>query len=170
MILEKASQLTKELLDRKLTYDPVTGMFKHIKPDKGFKNKEFAGCLEKKNGYRVINLYGRTYKAHRLAWLTTYGEWPSGQIDHINGDIDDNRIDNLRIATPSQNMWNSRKPKNNTSGIKGVSCISTEQRWTASIKVLRKSKTLGWFKTKEEAAAAYRAAALKYHGEFARLD
>jgi hypothetical protein len=72
-------------------------------------------------------LTGVLYREHRLAWLYMTGEWPTHEIDHINGDRVDNRFCNLREATASENRWNSRKRVNNTSGYKGVSWDSAKR-------------------------------------------
>jgi hypothetical protein len=141
-----------------LRYDPKTGKFWRK-----------AGC-KSANGYRQIRFQGRQFMEHRVAWFMHYGEWPKGQIDHINGKRDDNRIVNLRLATPSENLRNRKKPCNNTSGHKGVSWIKRYGHWQATIKFDGKNKNLGNFATREAAAEAYNQAALKYHGEFANLD
>ncbi|MFD0710604.1 HNH endonuclease [Paenibacillus sp. GCM10027626] len=92
-------------------------------------------------------------------------------IDHINGNRLDNRKSNLRFATRGQNAMNSAG-RNGLSGYKGVFLNKTAKNpsWRALIRVNRKSIHLGCFPTKEEAALAYNAAAIKYHGEFARLN
>lgn len=107
---------------------------------------------------------------HRLAWFLHYGEWPTCQVDHINGDRHDNRISNLRLASSSENQRNRKRPKNNTSGYKGVSWIEHYQMWQATIKFDGKNKYLGRFDTPEEASDAYNKAALRHHGEFAFID
>lgn len=96
---------------------------------------------------------------------------PKGMtVDHINGDKLDNRKCNLRICTQADNSKNRRISSNNTSGFKGVSWISSRNRYVAQIRINKKGITLGYFKCKIEAAKAYNAAALKYHGKFASLN
>lgn len=95
---------------------------------------------------------------------------PNLEVDHIDGDGLNNRRDNLRLATHSQNRQNSKLQSNNTSGYKGVDWYKRDGKWRAKIMVGGRRKTLGVFNTKEEAAAAYDAAAIKHFGEFARLN
>jgi len=94
----------------------------------------------------------------------------SNYIDHVNGNVFDNRKKNLRKATASQNNCNRSKPKNNTSGYKGVTWRERLKKWEASININKKYYYLGAFKDKEEAAKAYNKLAKKLHGEFARLN
>ena len=141
-----------------LMYDPTTGKFWRE-----------AGCASS-SGYRQIWFEGKQHMEHRVAWYLHYGEWPTQQIDHINGVRSDNRIANLRLSTNSENMYNRKKPANNTSGHKGVSWHSGYQRWQAAIAVNGNKMNLGRFATREDAAAAYQRAALHYHGEFVNLD
>lgn len=94
--------------------------------------------------------------------------FPDSLVDHKNGDIFDNRRDNLRPATSAQNAWNSKLRSNNTSGIKGAH-RQQNGKYSSRIEHKRKRTYLGVYATPEEAGAAYRAAALKLHGEFARL-
>lgn len=124
--------------------------------------------MEKK-GYIAICVKTKTYKAHRLAWLYVYGEMPKNQIDHINGIKDDNRIDNLREATASENMFNRLKFKNSKSPIKGISFHIGQQKWTAKIQLNKKRLWLGSYNTFEEAAVAYKNAAIELHGNFINL-
>lgn len=119
-------------------------------------------------GYIIIAIRKRKFRAHRLAWLFVHGSPPPGDIDHINGVRDDNRIANLRLATHSQNMANSRVPCTNTSGIKGVVWDKKLNKWRALIKVNKKSKHIGLFEDKEAAAAAYLEVAKAHFGEYAR--
>lgn len=91
-------------------------------------------------------------------------------IDHINHDRLDNRRKNLRICSHLQNIRNSKKQKNNTSGYKGVSFNKNSQKFRAQIRFNNKNMCIGSFECPKEAAKAYNEAALKYHGEFANLN
>ncbi len=95
---------------------------------------------------------------------------PDTQVDHRNVNTLDNRNENLRIATASNNQQNKRKYKNNTSGYKGVVYAKRRGKWQAVIKINGKAKFLGYFATPESAFAAYTKAALELHCEFARLE
>lgn len=92
------------------------------------------------------------------------------QIDHINGNRLDNRKENLRVCTKSQNAMNSKLARTNTSGYKGVNWDKRYNKWRARIKLNKKEKHLGFFNNKEDAAKAYNEAAIKYFGEFARIN
>lgn len=95
---------------------------------------------------------------------------PDGmQVDHVNHETLDNRRENLRLATFSQNTKNRKRYKNNTSGIKGVSLYKPSQKWIAIISVDGKFKHLGYYVSKEAAAHAYAEAAHRFHGDFACL-
>jgi len=119
------------------------------------------------DGYLRIELKGKKYMVHRIIYEMAYGSIPDlYQIDHVNGNRTDNRLDNLRLATLSQNKWNSSKRKDNTSGFKGVSWDKHKQKWRAQINIFNKRKCSGYFSTKEEAYAARLAAEKIYHGEF----
>jgi hypothetical protein len=95
--------------------------------------------------------------------LLTYGSWPVDQIDHINGNTKDNRLENLRDVSNRENLRNQKIPKNNTSGTLGVSFDKRKQNYQASIKINGKRKHLGYFKNKEEAIAARAVANIKYN-------
>jgi hypothetical protein len=92
------------------------------------------------------------------------------QIDHESRSKDENRINNLRVATRAQNQYNSKVRKDNSSGFRGVGFNKIAKKWTARIKVSGAEIWLGLHETKERAARAYDAAALKYSGEFASLN
>jgi hypothetical protein len=105
-------------------------------------------------GYWYIGVNGRTYFAHRLAWFYVYGEWPDGEIDHINRDGMDNRIANLRIATSSVNKYNRGISEKNTTGHKGVHLNKVHGRYEAYIKRDGRKYSGGLHTTLEDAIAA----------------
>lgn len=117
-------------------------------------------------GYAQAWIEGRQQKLHRLI-AKRMGLNCQNQIDHIDGDGLNNQRENLRAATHSQNLMNTGKQSNNTSGYKGVTWQKREQKWLARIMVNNKLHDLGYYNTKEAAAFAYKIAAKKYCGEFA---
>lgn len=115
------------------------------------------------NGYRYISLRSKRYLAHRLAWFYVNGVWPENDIDHSDGNRDNNSFSNLREATRSQNLANTKHRGGDAP--KGVHFMKNRGTWNAKIG----NKHIGAFKTKEEAAEAYRVAATNKFGEFARF-
>lgn len=169
-----------------LEYDPETGAFKWKRRD----SRHFAGtpgrtsshaaanwnaryagkpALTAKtcDGYLHGNIHNRRVKAHRVAWLVVHGEWPDGQIDHINGDRSDNRISNLRVVSDAENKRNAKLYSTNKTGVPGVSWDRARGKWQAQC--LR--KPLGRFDTFEEAVAARREAerAGNFHPNHGRI-
>ena len=148
-------------------YDPETGILTwKVRRSKRFKVGHIAGTIRQKTGYREVEIEGRYYLAHRLAWFYVHGTWAK-RIDHRDGDRLNNRAANLREATVSQNAANKKMNVTNRCGFKGVRA-SGRNRWRATIETNHKSYSLGTFGTPEEAHAAYMAAAEKLFGEFAR--
>lgn len=171
---------SQEYLRQCMSYDPETGVLTGLKrPDSHFPSphvaaiwnaKFFGNTLGKidREGYVLIGMDRKRYRAHRLIWMLVYGE-DLGQLDpdHINRVKSDNRLLNLRKATRQQNSFNGPARANNTSGVKGVGLF--KNKWRARIKVDGRSIHLGLFTNKEDAALAVRAAALAHHGEFANF-
>lgn len=106
----------------RLSYDRETGGFFWRKRSGSQCAGNKAGTVSA-DGYVKIKITGKMFMAHRLAWLFTYGDWPRGEIDHINGDRADNRISNLRDVSRSANQRNAKRRRDNTSGITGVKMI-----------------------------------------------
>ncbi len=148
-----------------LDYSPETGEFRW-KVAKGRMQPGDTTGSDNGNGYLIIWIDGQRYRAHRLAWLYHYGQWPVADIDHVNGDPTDNRIENLRECTDRENSRNRGPWKRNQSGLKGVH--AQNGKWRAQITADGEKIDLGTFSSREEAHAAYREAARKYHGDFAR--
>jgi hypothetical protein len=147
--------LTQARLKELLHYNPETGIF--------YKNNVEFGCNDK-DGYLLIWVDGKTYRAHRLAFLYVSGEIPKNTVDHINQIKQDNSFINLRLATISENKQNMTKPVvGNTSGYLGVSFCNTYKKFVAGIKVNGKRKQLGYFDTAIEASECYIKAKRKMH-------
>lgn len=136
----------------------------------GLKDYPWRG-IGRNRRYLATTISGKTYYAHRLVWLWHKGVMPS-QVDHINMDTRDNRIENLRECTCATNQYNVRKRSHNTSGYKGVVYhkYCTNKPWFAKIVVNGKVVSLGYYPTPEMAAEAYAKGAIKYAGAFARSD
>ena len=163
--------LTQARLKELLHYDPVTGIFTWItRKAQRIHVGDVAGWANGK-GYLKVEIDGRGYFLHNLAWLYMTGEWPARQVDHKNCVGSYNAWDNLREATAVENGANTRLSKRNTSGFKGVHFRQKKRgtkRWQAYIRKNRQLKHLGYFYTPEEAHAAYVTAASELSGEFAR--
>ncbi|SRR6266436_1876004 len=168
--LEKS--ITGSMLEKILTYDPDTGIFRMAKTRGGAIAGSVTGRT-RPDGYVQVKINERWFLAQRLAWVWMYGEWPKDGMtpDHIDRDKGNNRITNLRLATSIQNAANSSLKKNNKSGYSGVFYLVRKDgrspRWLAYIRVEGKRKRLGFFKTKEEAIEARRIAAETIHGKYA---
>jgi HNH endonuclease/AP2 domain len=166
--VRRRPRITRARLRELLDYNKETGEFRWRKRmNHSAKAGDVAGTLHP-DGYRMIRIKGRDYRAHHLAWLYTVGRWCSRLIDHRDGDPSNNRWNNLRRATASQNGANARRRSNNSSGFKGVS--RHRSRWRASIRKNRRTHHLGIFSTPEAAHAAYVAGARRLFGEFARAE
>lgn len=155
----KTPKLTFERLQETLHYDPDTGNFTRIATGAP------AGGMHH-TGYLYIRIDGKRYAASRLAWMYMTGNFPEKFIDHKNRRPADNRWDNLREASPSENRANTAANRNNKTGVKGV--YLHRGRYDASVRVRGKLIHVGCFATVEEARIAWEHAAKKYHGEFFR--
>ena len=140
-----------------LTYVPKGGYFVWNKSQGRMKAGEIAGTL-RPDGYVRINIDCVPYMAHRLVWFLYYGEFPDCEIDHINGARNDNRLENLRLATSKQNKENTRLKINNTSGHRGVSWDASRNKWLAFVVSDRKFHNIGRFDDIGDAVIAVREA------------
>jgi len=161
--------LTQKRLKHLLDYDPVTGVFVwKVRASNSVSVGAVAGCMDT-GKYCVIVVDKTLYKAHRLVWLYMTGKMPCGQVDHINGVRNDNRLVNLREASHGENQRNALKRADNTSGYKGVSWHTASGKWRADIKVDGTGSYLGLFARVEDAAAAYAKASARLHKDFGRV-
>jgi len=153
--------ITRERALELLHYDPETGVLTWLPGAK--KNGRIAGGPNDE-GYIGLMADWKVYRAHRLIWLMVYGYFPSCGIDHINGIRTDNRLSNLRLATPSENAQNMRKATSQSAhGWLGVTYEKQKRRWRARIRVNGIKLSLGMYSTPEEAHAAYIEAKRKLH-------
>jgi len=148
----------------RLNYDAETGAFVWRRSFGRAKGGTQAGRSTNQR-YAYVCVLGETFLAHRLAWFYVMGDWPKGEIDHINGNKFDNRFCNLRDVPHATNTQNIRAPhkRNVTSGFLGVRRRHGAAWFNASISVNRKHHNLGRFDTAEEAHAAYLEAKRKLH-------
>lgn len=159
---EVRSVLDYDAKSGELTWRAYVG--KSIKPG------QKAGCKHERRGTSeaVIGYKGRLYQLHRIAWLHYYGSWPTGVIDHINGDRSDNRIENLRDCSQRENLANRRAVGNST-GRRGVSHDKERDKYVARIRLsCGKRVWLGRFDCVDDAAKAYENAYVKEYGRFAK--
>jgi hypothetical protein len=119
-----------------------------------------------KNGYSQALILSKTYAVHRLVFLYHHGYFPK-EVDHIDNDILNNKIENLREVTRNQNCYNSKLRKDNTSGVKGVSWSKIRKKWVVQLTVNGKLKRFGFYDDINCAKSVIEEMRTKYHGEFA---
>ena len=151
--------ITQAELKKLLRYDPETGLFWWKKPAKKRNLSKPAGSTGW--DYVTIKLNKKTYSGHRLACLYQTGKFPNAQIDHIDGDKQNNRWKNLREATPAQNSRNRARSKNKVTPI-GVSYRTRDNIYQATIRIKGDLKYLGSYKTSEKALKARLKGELKH--------
>lgn len=167
-----SKKITQSLLKNLFEYDSLRGVLiwkAKTSPCIPITIGSIAGCMGT-DGYVVIGIYKKNYKAHRLIWMYHYGTIPK-ILDHINRIKTDNRIENLRPSSYTFNAVNKVKYKNTTSKYKGVHWLSKSKTWRAVINLPnRKTVFLGHFKNEEEAALAYNKKAKELFGDIAVLN
>jgi len=145
------------------SYNPDTGEITRLISAGGVHVGDIVGC-KRPNGYLVVSINGKQRRSHRVAWELYYGESPSGDIDHINGIRNDNRICNLRIASILENNRNVRMSNRNKSGITGVTWESDRGKWLSYIGVNNKRHLkLGRFDNLLDACCARKSAEIEYN-------
>ena len=161
--------LTQDRLRELLHYDPDTGVFTWLvnRPCHRGRIGDVAGAKNASHGYLSIGIDGQQWLAHRLAWLYVTGEQPPSLIDHKDRDKTNCRWSNLRPSSKVHNAQNTSQPhRGNSSGFLGVHAYPKNSRkpWVASIKPANAKRVhLGYFKTPEEAHAAYLEAKRRLH-------
>lgn len=162
------SELDMSVIPCFLRYEPETGLFYWTKM-LGRRNDRLGKIAgnRRKDGYVIIRICHRNYLAHRLAFVFMLGRWPNVEADHKDRDPSNNRWSNLRDADNAQQSGNSRRPRHNRSGLKGVSFDSRKGFWQAQIGRAPRHKWLGYFDTAEAASLAYAEEAKARFGEFA---
>jgi hypothetical protein len=162
-----AESLSVEFVREFFSYDRESGVLtwnqrplSHFKDSGMWKswNTKFSGKAvggKKNRGYIRCVIFGKAYGAHQIVWLYVHGHWPQN-IDHVDGDRSNNRIENLRSVSKAENARNRGIPANNTSGHIGV--YQLNGRWRAQINCENQRKYLGSFDTLEEAVAARKSA------------
>ncbi len=153
--------LTQSRLKELLSYDPETGLFRHLVNRSVARAGSQAGTC-RNDGYVKLSIDGGQYYAHRLAWLYMFGQDES-DVDHIDRNPSNNAICNLRRVTKSQNQHNRIEQRNNTSGYKGVTFCKRTGRWRAAIWVNDRPVYLGYFSSPEDASYAYKGAQTLFH-------
>ena len=157
--------LTVDLLNHLFEYDKETGNLIWKIQNQGARKGSIAGALRPDGRYQIA-INKKLYLTHRLVFLMHKGYLPE-ILDHINNDAGDNRIENLRAASRSQNAYNSKLASNNKSGYKGVFWLKENKKWRAGITFNKKAIYLGCFDNVEEAAEVVRKAREELHGDFA---
>lgn len=167
------SKLLLARISEVLDYDPTTGLFTWKIHTHSRRGKIVPGTIagtDDKQGRVQIKVAGKSYRAHRLAFLFMTGRMPpkGKDVDHINGVDSDNRWLNLRPAKRGQNNWNNHKVRaNSKSGKTGVSWVTRLGKWLARVKVNGVAIDIGHFAKLKDAIKARQEAELKYFGEFA---
>lgn len=143
-------------------YNPETGNLHHLIS----RGRSKAGAVvghRNQLGYWYTCFKGKHLLVHRIIWAMHHGRWPKAEIDHIDCDPSNNRLENLREATHAQNASNRKPYAAVAKGVHPTSC-----GFKAHITVNGKHYHIGHFKTVEQASAAYAARAVEAFGEFAR--
>lgn len=155
--------MTSDDIAMHLRYEPETGLM-YWKARHNAKRAGKVAGTDKGTGYLMVRIQGKAFLVHRLAWLLSYGQWPQGVIDHINGIKSDNRLANLRDISPQWNSQNTHRARPcGTTGYLGVSWDGAKGKFQAGIVVDGRRKLLGRYNSPEEAHQAYLAAKRKMH-------
>ena len=155
-VVEELNGVSVETLRNLIHYDSESGqMVWRPRSDNLSFTTRWAGkrvfTSDNGKGYKTALVMGRRLTAHRVAYAIFYGRAPRGEIDHINGVREDNRIQNLRDVPAAINRRNSARSSRNVSGVTGVSWKKAYSKWQACFQVDGKQIHLGYFSRKEDA-------------------
>lgn len=159
--------VSSKRLRQLVCYNPTTGVFVRLI---SLSNRSTTGTpigTVNSRGYVVIGIDGRTYLAHRLAWLYMTGSFPVRNIDHIDRNPANNKWHNLREVSQSKNLMNAAGWPRTSSGSRGVWFMEKTSKWTAYITKDRQRHHLGSFDKYDDAVAARRAAEIDMFEETA---
>lgn len=157
--------LTQARLKELLHYDPETGVFTwRVARGSAPAGRRAGGPVS--YGYRGIRVDSVLHREHRLAWLYVRGEVPTCDIDHANRDRSDNRWNNLRLASRSDNLLNQGASSRNTSGHRNVAWDHRAGRWRVEAQVRGRRTYLGAFSVLSEAVARAERWRAENHGAF----
>lgn len=151
----------------KTQFDYVDGELYWAVKRKGVTQGAVASRVNPTSGYRDTRLYGKIYQTHRLIFFIHHGYIPP-YVDHIDGNPLNNRIENLRPCTKSQNACNQKLRVTSKSGVRGVYWIARNKKWMARVGVNKKQYYLGLFDSLTDAKQAVDKARLQLYGEFVR--
>lgn len=150
----------------RISYNKETGAFTWVVSARGIKAGKAAGSVSP-HGYLIIKIGRKPVRACRLAWFLTHGEWPDGEVDHINGNRLDDRLCNLRVVDRAGNSQNQRRAHadNNSCGLLGVTWNRQHKKWQAKLQARKIRHHIGYFSDPSAAHAAYMEAKSRLHIE-----
>lgn len=173
--MSKKDLPSPEHLRQRLRYEPDTGRLIWIYNEKmstrwNSRWSDVPAGRISMCGYSQISIYGTRYPAHRIIWAMNYGAWPTDEIDHIDGDRLNNRLENLRNVSRTENARNMALRVDSTSGATGVCWDKNRTKWTAQIRINGIRINLGRFALFEDALAARKSAekAFGFHANHGR--
>lgn len=150
--------------NQRISYNSASGLFMWVVSEPGITLGKLAGSVSR-HGYLIIRLDRKPHRAHRLAWFLVHGEWPQGEIDHIDGDRLNNRLHNLRVVDRAGNSQNRRSAQSNNQscGLLGVTWNKQHKKWQAKLMANKVRHHVGYFSDPNEAHEAYMEAKARLH-------